>query len=188
MMTRGCVSRGGCASRCGGRRELFLGCDGPTRDELGRITSGSHDVGTSRIERRAGAAAPPALHRRRRIRCVNRHSGSRGGDHRALHAEARQRLRPLGCTALHLAGPIELRCCRFGCAILGLSRPVDLRPRRRPTLRRPARWRRHVAAPARRCSPEHAIRCMSSVSGGAVGRGRACVRRGARTSPVPLPR
>ena len=83
----------------------------------------------------------------------------REGDHRALHAEARQRLRPLGCTALHLARPIELRCCRFGCAILGLGQPVDLRPRRRPTLRRPARWRRHVAAPARRCSGEHAICC-----------------------------
>ena len=34
--------------------------------------------------------------------------------------------------------PIELRRCRFGCAILGLGRPVNLRPRRRPTLRRPA--------------------------------------------------
>ena len=45
----------------------------------------------------------------------------RGGDHRALHAEARQRLHPLGCTVLHLAGPIELRRCRFGCAILGLG-------------------------------------------------------------------
>ena len=29
----------------------------------------------------------------------------RGGDHRALHAEARQHLRPLGCTALHLSSP-----------------------------------------------------------------------------------
>ena len=38
--------------------------------------------------------------------------------------------------------PIELRRCRFGCAILVLGRPVNLRPRRRPTLRRPARWRR----------------------------------------------
>ena len=78
--------------------------------------------------------------------------------------------------------------------------PLRLRhPRARPARQPPAtppthppptrsRWRRHVVAPARRCSPEHAIRCMSSVSGGAVGRGRACVRRGAHTSPVPLPR
>ena len=64
----------------------------------------------------------------------------REGDHRALHAEVRQRY--IGCTVLHLAGPIELRRCRFGCAILVLGRPVNLRPRRRPTLRRPARWRR----------------------------------------------
>ena len=43
----------------------------------------------------------------------------REGDHRALHAEVRQRY--IGCTVLHLAGPIELRRCRFGCAILGLG-------------------------------------------------------------------
>ena len=84
----------------------------------------------------------------------------RGGDHRALHAEVRQGY--IGYTVLHLAGPIELRRCRFSCAILGLGRPVDLRPRRRPTFRRPARWRRHVAAPARRCSGKHAICCSMS--------------------------
>ena len=44
----------------------------------------------------------------------------------------------------------------------GSGRPVDLRPRRRPTFRRPARWRRHVAAPARRCSGKHAICCSMS--------------------------
>ena len=50
----------------------------------------------------------------------------REGDHRALHAEVRQRY--IGCTVLHLAGPIELRRCRFGCAILG----AQARPARRP--------------------------------------------------------
>ena len=50
---------------------------GHARDDLERFTSDSHvDVGSSRIERRAGAAAPPALRRRRRTRSVNRHSGS----------------------------------------------------------------------------------------------------------------
>ena len=49
----------------------------------------------------------------------------REGDHRALHAEVRQRY--IGCTVLHLAGPIELRRCRFGYAILGLARQAGAR-------------------------------------------------------------
>ena len=73
----------------------------------------------------------------------------REGDHRALHAEARQRLRPLGCTVLHLAGPIELRRCRFGCAILGLGRPVDHSPPATPPTHPPPT---RSVAPTCRCS------------------------------------
>mgnify|MGYP007048729602 CR=1 FL=1 len=76
---------------------------------------------------RPGQALPAACGRS--SRCTTTRvpvlAAHRGGDHRALHAEARQHLRPLGCTVLHLAGPIELRRCRFGCAILGLGQAAD---------------------------------------------------------------
>ena len=65
-------------------------------------------------QRGRSGQALPAAHRRGAERVVRGHG-------RRVHGEVRQRLRPLGCTVLHLAGPIELRRCRFGCAILGLG-------------------------------------------------------------------
>ena len=77
---------------------------------------------------RPGQALPAACGRSSRCTTTRSTCGCgppRRRSSRALHAEARQRLRPLGCTFLHLAGPIELRRCRFGCAILGLGQAAD---------------------------------------------------------------
>ena len=99
--------------------------------------------------RASTSRSSPARSRTRRTRA--RPSSSRSG------TRSRGTSRPGAPRTLGPASASSARLERHRRPLLGLGRPVNLRPRRRPTLRRPARWRRHVAAPARRCSPEHAI-------------------------------
>ena len=76
-------------------------------------------------------------------------------------APVRQRLRPLGCTVLHLAGPIELRASDAAASAApssGSARPSTHPP---PTRSVTSTCR---CSPTRRCSPEHAICCYELVA------------------------